>query len=334
MKPKQLAAFLACLACQFASSILAHAGQTVMSTGDSAPLYPTSGVNKNTEVVIGTVSNQTSVTNTVTLTTTSNDGGPVYVTYTPSSGMTEVSDTGWGTSQEAVTYSFLSSCIGSVNTVSISVSHDSTDLSVCSTGVSTGYTICIPYVSITADPGGLTNSYNGYYFNRKATVTGIDDPSQIAPTQVISATTTQVNTVTGYTASVGTGVPWNTGGSYELDTRYNEPASPPMSGTPTIDDDEQSWLPLKNPAGTVTSGGTTYQWSYQSYTALDCKFYLERVAGAAVLVDALWGYKWDNYNDTWPSPGAPTFYGYTAYGGIVGASPAGEFYGTYGITGL
>ena len=140
-----------------------------------------------------------------------------------------------------------------------------------------------------------------------------------------------VNPYFGYAQNYDSGVPWNTGGSFDLDTEYYDPA-PSMTGL-TYDDNQQ-WT-INNPIPTVSSGGTTYQWSYIGYTKLDYHLILQRSSGHAQVAQFNWGFQWDNYNDTWPSPGAPFGYGYTSYGGVSGTTgPAGEFYGMYGISGL
>jgi len=88
-----------------------QAGTTVVTSGGPA-------INGN-EIIIGpdkTITIETKVTN-----------GSVQVSYTPGVGVTKDSDVGWGTAMETATFSFDPSGVGQTSTISLKITHNSTN---------------------------------------------------------------------------------------------------------------------------------------------------------------------------------------------------------------
>jgi len=105
---------LTCLATGFLVTS-AQAGTTTISTSTGAPTY---GPNKN-EVVIGPEGS--------VLLNTQCTNGTISVTYTTSPGVSIMEDQGSGTTGEAASFSFDPNCAGQINTITLNVTHNSTN---------------------------------------------------------------------------------------------------------------------------------------------------------------------------------------------------------------
>jgi hypothetical protein len=253
-----------------------YAGQTVLSTTDSAPTYDGHGGKAN-EVV--TAADKDIIVTTTWTNGTVTLGTPSYV-LTPSGGLVMM-DTypSVNATSEVAMFSVASAGIGQVNHISLTITHSGSGYNTtCTTNDTQDFYACVPKITAARAPGDTTkNTFETSDFKDIVTISGCDDFSQIEWVQMLtdnenysdySGTAHNVynygsGTIDWPTSNSGWGSPGGTTGWTFTISGYNATLSP---------SDNHPDTSAVSATGTFQIGGTgqTYYYTELSDIELLC----------------------------------------------------------------
>ena len=347
---------LACLCVSLILIISAYAGQTVITTSDSAPTY-------------GTASNEVVIPpdQTVTLKTTWTVGGvsPITYTCTPSGGLVMMPSYPTSTStSEVAMFSVTSTGFGTVNDIGLKIIRTGVAANCSkSSGNMPTFVVCVPQVTEALAIGFFDlNNFYGYQFETVQTISGCDDFKQIEAEQDINSSTyrtTFTGTPTQVPNSSNSPVA-NTGGAFTADVFSNDSGTFPatwlspatasyivVSGSIATANDVHSWMPPPYTIG-IGSGIPPPQYYYIQIMSKNAQFNerIRRTTGMTELTasECTWGYVWNNTNCTWTGATSPSLAAWTSAESNIGntgytssafgstdQSPQGQYISTTGI---